>query len=183
MVQILYDRTKEVQEQPWLVPDLIWQNDLTVGRFGFADFELASVDEPQNAGGLAAYRPFDTAVILCLMCDKRRPVDVPDHSGTGERRGWYGDTFDINEQEGEGELGSLLWTLERAPISDDTGITAVAFCHDALQTLVKQGLCDHFDISYTLDPPNGALILKVTAYATGRGYFYANEIPVVVGNV
>lgn len=179
MVQILYDRTKEVQEQPWLVPDIVWTNDRSSGRYGFGDFELAEADEANNSLGLAAFRPFETAVILCLMCDRRRPADTPDFSATGERRGWFGDTFDILAEEGEEDMGSLLWTLERAPITDQTGITAVAFAQEALATLIRQGLVDHFEITYQLDPANGFLGLDIKAFATARGFFYSNTIPVV----
>lgn len=141
--------------------------DTTFGRMGtgdaFGDWALAGADEPQNAGGLRAQAPIETAMALCLLTEARaRPEDrLP--PWIDNRRGWVGDTFDINKSRHEGDLGSRLWTLQWADVTEETRLRAEALAREALQTLVAQGLCRSITVRAELQPEDKRIDIEVNA--------------------
>jgi phage gp46-like protein len=171
MVEIVIKRQQDPAGRMAVLPDLVWQTDMDNG-FGYADFELASDLEYKNRGGLAAYRPIETAIVIQLFSHARRSVDDEDFSGSGKRSGWFGNGFDVVIEDGEDEVGSLLWTLMRAPLTDDTGLLAIAYARRALNCLIRQEIIDHFDISYELDKDAGRINLAISAIgATGDNLY------------
>lgn len=137
----------------------VWSND---GMFG--DWTL-SVD-----GDLADVDPLGTAVVLCLFTDK--PLPNPD-SIQSLRTTWHGNSFD---SEGEGELGSLLWTLVR-DIPDETMILrARTYAAQALQPLVDQKLCRGYSIDVQLqkyaDSADVMLAMSVTLIGLKEQSFF-----------
>jgi phage gp46-like protein len=84
----------------------------------------------------------------------------------GDPRGWWGDgiTIDADDE----PLGSLLWLLERAPMTI-AGLPAsqwaILFASEALQTLKDQGVCARIDVTATQDNVAGMIKLLVKLYA------------------
>ena len=58
-------------------------------------------------------------------------------------RGWWGD---IGDADGV-ELGSLLWTLWREKITAETLTRARAYCVDALQWMIGDGIARRVDVA------------------------------------
>lgn len=168
-------RIEEGADEPTVFGwDSEWTNtDPETGRGGCADWVVADETETErNRGGFKSQDPLHTAIIICLFTDKRRPDSIPSPDGSDDRRGWHGNSYDVDSAAGERELGSLLWTLDRSLIDDQTLRMAVHFSADALQTLVDQGAVDHFEIEAEADRLNGILKLQVNAFdATGDSIF------------
>jgi phage gp46-like protein len=134
-----------------------------------ADYRLAAPDEAGNVGGLSATAAIETAVNLCLFTDRRLPDGHPLSylADDGNPRGWWGDGIDVREQDGEAPLGSLLWLLERAPLTI-AGMPATrwaeAFAGEALAPLIAQGVAVRIDISAAADEIANRLELTVALY-------------------
>lgn len=149
-----------------LLWDTVWSTDLSSSTFGVGDWSVATIDDaPGNFGGLSALHPVHTAMLLCLMTDKRRPSYIPSPDGSEELRGWHGDTFDLDTKNGEREMGSWLWTLSRSALDDQTKLKAKHYAIEALQTLIDQKVVSKFDIEVTFDMAKGKMFLGITAYA------------------
>lgn len=148
-------------DDPFLLWDTIWNTQNGVG--GWA---LAGADEALNRGGLSAKAGLFTAVALALFSDKRMPKDHPlAYLADGDPRGWWGDGVDVRDDLGEEELGSLLWSLERAPLTDDIVVRwAPQFAIDALMPLQKQQAVTRIDAQTLANPAQSRLELTVQLY-------------------
>lgn len=145
---------------PFLLWDSVWSPEL-----GLADWAVAGRDEKNNVGGLSAKRALFTAVVLCLFTDKRVPADHPlAYLASGDPRGWWGDAVDVRDDLGEADLGSLLWLLERAPLTDDVVRWARAFALEALEPLKGQHAVVRVDAQVAANKPAGRLELTVQLY-------------------
>jgi phage gp46-like protein len=163
---------------PFLLWDSLWRpND------GVADFRLAQADEPLNRGGLRSLGALATAVTLALFTDKRVPAEHPlAWLADGDRRGWWGDGADVRADLGESELGSLLWLLERAPLSIDgqsAARWAEAFALDALAPLQQQGVVVRIDVKAAAAEIDNRLDLTVNLYGRAGAAVYAQKFAVV----
>lgn len=139
--------------EPLLDPDLIWD-----GRVG--DLALTAVSDPANPGGLVADDALKTAVLICLMTDRRAdPVELRDGDFN---RGWPGDGFDL--MPGETPLGSKLWLLRRRALTAEVEALAHDYAREALQTLIDQGAFTRFDVTAQADRVARRLILSVVGY-------------------
>lgn len=100
------------------------------------DATAARADWTIAGGLLATGGDLQTAVLISLFTDKLLPSDLEPTDGSTDRRGWWGDTYR------DGQIGSLLWTLERAVKSNAASLLASAqkICLDALQWLVDDGV-------------------------------------------
>jgi phage gp46-like protein len=80
--------------------------------------------------------PLQTAVIVMLFTDRVVGPDQVPEDGTGDRRGWWADSY-IGTP-----IGSRLWTLRRAVKSDGNAILKLAqsYVDEALAPLVTQGV-------------------------------------------
>lgn len=137
-----------------LFPDLIYSNE--DGQF-MADMAMTA-----DGLDLLHQNPLHTAIIACLFTDKRQPEDQRVPGDTPDRRGWHGDTYDVREDFGERELGSLLWTLKaRGTLDYETERLAEQYCHDALQTLIDQGAVTEVTVQATAEPTLGRLEIVI----------------------
>jgi len=134
----------------------------TVGSWPLADVESG------NAGGFGNDDLLGTAVLLSLFTDARLPdymIGIFDFT-INDQREWHGNTFAIDGN--EEPLGSLLWTLRRAPMTNYTCKLAEHFCSEALLPLIRQGLASYFDInarlSKNVDTGSGQLTIHITAH-------------------
>lgn len=84
-------------------------------------------------GDLASDEGLETAVILSLFLDRRAlsSDSLPDASG--DRRGWWADAL----AEDNDQIGSRLWLLDRANLSQQTLVDAKAYVEEALAWLVS----------------------------------------------
>lgn len=145
---------------PFLLWDSVWSP-----TAGLADWQLAGANEVQNQGGLSAKRALFTAVVLCTFTDKRVPQDHPlAYLADGELGGWWGDGVDVRDDLNETELGSLLWLLERAPLTDDIVRWAQQLTYEALAPLLAQKLVSRVDVQASANKPAGRLELAVALY-------------------
>jgi phage gp46-like protein len=140
-----------------LAPNLLWD---TVWDGFIGDWAPASPNEPSNNGGLRARAPLQTAVLLCLMSDRRAgPNDfIPD--GSGDPRGWPGDGIDPSIA----PLGSRLWQLRRRELTAEIADLAAIYAREALQTLVDQGAAASVEASANAVLDAGRLELSVSLF-------------------
>jgi phage gp46-like protein len=129
--------------QPQLLWDSVWKP-----TEGLADWALADADETLNHGGLRAKAALHTAIVLALFTDRRIPNDHPLRRFVqdGDPHGWWGDAIDVRQDLGEEPLGSLLWVLERATLTEDIRRWVEALAQEALAPLIKQGAAVRIDV-------------------------------------
>ena len=108
---------------------LAWDASNAVGDWQFAKGDLV-------AG--TGIEDLETAVLVSLFTDKLAPPDFRLTDGSQDRRGWWASSYDTTA------LGSWLWLLERAKISDRNAILLRAkdYCQDSLQWLLDLGIAD-----------------------------------------
>lgn len=148
------------EPQTHLAWDTIWNAKTGLGDWGYAGFSTSG-----NAGGLQAEAAIATAVELALFTDKRCPVDHPLAKFLdGDQRGWWGNSVDLRDDLGESELGSLLWLLERAPLTDEVLRWAQAEAQAALAPLIAQGVAVRVDVQAEADKARNRLNLAVALY-------------------
>jgi phage gp46-like protein len=101
---------------------------------GRADWALVGPDLQQDPGLV-------TAVILSLFTDARADSDdvIPD--GSGDRRGWWGDTGK------DRPIGSKLWLLERRKATPQTLLDAKSYAAEALAWLITDGVAVAVDVA------------------------------------
>lgn len=146
--------------QPILLWDSVWR-----ASEGVADWAPA-VGEPQNRGGLQAGSALATAVVLALFTNRRCPDDHPlRYLAEDDLQGWWGDGIDVRRDLGEAPLGSLLWLLERAPLTADiVERWAQTFVQDALAPLLGQRAIVRAETEVTADERAGRLDILVRLY-------------------
>ena len=106
------------------------------------------------------------AVILALFADARAQASDGDPLADGNPRGWPGDHFRPTDQ---AAVGSRLWTLSRARLSDETARKAQDFADEALAHLVTEGLCSRVAVTTAIEAnPAGGKRLSLTV-RTYRG--------------
>jgi phage gp46-like protein len=150
---------------PW---DTIWS-----ARTGQGDWALAGPDETLNRGGLRAKAAIATAVELALFTDRRCPPDHPlARLVDGDSRGWWGNGVDLREDQGEAELGSLLWLLEQAPLTEDSARWAKAMAEEALAPLIAQGAAARIEVTAQARREQSRLDIAIAVYARDGARIY-----------
>lgn len=163
--------------QPLLLWDSVWQP-----FQGFADWALAEPDETQNAGGLRAKASLASAVTLALFTDVRCPDDHPLRylADGDDLRGWWGDGIDVRADLGEAPLGSLLWLLERAPLTSEiVQRWAPQFVRDALAPLIKRQVCVRIEVETVASEINARLEIYVRLYGRDGTRIFDQRFDVV----
>jgi phage gp46-like protein len=152
--------------------DTVWsQNKLgTVGDWVLSDQEV----EIGNPGGLQHLDPLGTAIILALFTDGRLPDWMIGQEGftVDDQKEWHGNTFGV--ESGEAPFTSLLWTIRRMPLTEQTARMAVHFAAEALQPLVVNGWVGAFTITHEIDKAAGKLTLYIKTEDPGGKTFTAD---------
>lgn len=175
MTDPLLRTTEGCDEQPFLLWDTVWSNDTHSG-----DWALADPDERLNRGGLRSKVVLGTAVVLALFTDRRVPDDHPLRSLAGpDPMGWWGDGVDVRSDLGETELGSLLWLLRRAPLTEEIVRWAKAMAEEALAPLVAQRACVRIEVETARDELRGLLSLTVRLFGRDGTHLYDRAFDVV----
>ena len=144
-------------------PILLWDTKWNVVD-GSDDFDSYG-DWAISGSDLERESVLHTAVIQCLFTDKRCPEDRELPGDIDDRRGWFGDFVDIRPEEGETEMGSLIWLYERAALTDETveGVRVEAI--DSLSPLLDQGLCTRIDVTSEADKTVGSIVLVINLFS------------------
>ncbi len=180
MVDVRIREAEGCGGNPYLVWDTVWVGDgLNVEQEG--DWTLAGADEPDNRGGLTAKAGIASAAILCLFTDRRCPDDHPlrylaEDPNTGfDPRGWWGDAVEVDGTAGEGELGSLLWLLERAPATEEMRRWAEELAYEALEPLLRQQVVARILCAAILNEVRGRIELEVALIGRDGSTVYARR--------
>jgi phage gp46-like protein len=155
-------------------PFLLWNSRWSPGRGG-ADWQL-------SAGGLASDAALETAITLALFTDRRVPADHPlAWLADGDPRGWWGDGVDVRADLYEAELGSLLWLLERAPLTFRTSMSrwAETFARDALASLLTQRAVVRIEVAASVDEIASRLDLAVSLFGRDGANVYDRKFELV----
>lgn len=149
--------------QPGLLWDSVWKPEK-----GVADWSVAQPDETQNRGGLRAKGALHTAIVLALFTDKRIPEQHPlrKYVASDDPRGWWGDDVDVRSDAGEAELGSLLWVFERAVLTEQVRLEAIAAAQEALHCLIEQGAAARIDVQADMAAAFNRLDMTVQIYGS-----------------
>ena len=130
--------------------------------------EVTTMQRALNSGGLANVDPVGTAVLLCIASDARLPDYMVGRMGftVADQHEWHGNVAGLAP--GEEPLGSLLWTLRRAPLNNYTARMAEHFCAEALQVLVRNGVIRNVVVHAEVDKTLGRLSIVIRV--TGKTY-------------
>lgn len=80
----------------------------------------------------------ETAIAISLFTDRRVSVEqLPAFSQ--DRRGWWGDMIPVVEED---QIGSRIWTLNRAKIVNETLRLHEDYARESLQWLIEDGVAD-----------------------------------------
>jgi phage gp46-like protein len=103
---------------------------------------LGRADWVVQDGDVLSGNDLASAVMISLFTDRRAPDDFVPTDGTNDRRGVWFDGLE------ETPLGSLLWTLERAKISNGQVLLqrAADFGTQALQWMLDKGVAAQLNV-------------------------------------
>jgi phage gp46-like protein len=155
--------TEACEPQGTFLWDSVWLNALHATG-GYADWIMAGADDPTDQrGGLRARMQLMTSIMICLFTDRRLPAGDTRPGNNEDPRGWWGDSIKLSD-EPAGEMGSLLWTLERSVLGQQTINLARDYCEEAVQVLIDQGAVARFEIEVRADQVQGHLLIEVRAF-------------------
>jgi len=129
--------------------------DLRIQERGIGTFAI-TLDLLQTPNNLIdETQALATAVVVALGTDKRAKDDdpLPDND-SDDRRGWWADT-DAEKIWGGWPIGSRLWLLNRAKITDrgaragSTLARAETYCREALKPFIDNGIASRIDLTAT----------------------------------
>lgn len=111
---------------------IIWNNET-----GRGDIEITSAGLRQDDG-------LSTLVLQVLFTDARADDSDVLPDGTGDKRGWIGDTF------ADQPWGSKLWLLDREKLTTDVRNKAVTYAQTALDAHLKPDYASHIVVTGTI---------------------------------
>jgi phage gp46-like protein len=178
MVAIRVRDTEACERQPQLLWDTIWIQRLDASG-GYGDWILAGAgDQVESRGGLRAEAALHTATMLCLFTDRQAEDDDTLPTDDGDRRGWWGDSVRLDD-EPEVPLGSRLWLLERATLTDRTPALALDYAEEALAVLADQGAVARTEVETSADRSTGALFIVVRHFSHDGARVYDQRFGVL----
>ncbi len=100
-----------------------------------------SIDGQTVSTGMVQADPLVRAVVISLFSWRRANQD--DDLPSGDRFGWWGDTFatELNDR-----IGSRLWLLSRAKLTNETLTRAEGYVREALQWMIDDGVAARVDV-------------------------------------
>lgn len=112
----------------------------------------------QLAGGnLAADDGLDSAVLISLFTDRRANDDDVLPDAGGDRRGWWGDSYNPDSKD---RIGSRLWLLSREKQLAKVLTRAQDYAEEALAWLVADGVASRVTVIAS-NPRMGLLALDI----------------------
>lgn len=109
-------------------------------KFFYSGQQPADIGLDANGHSLIRDPGLETATLISLFSQGRAGEEdkLPDKADT--RRGWWGDTLH------EKPIGSKLWLLDRAKITDETRVAAEQYARDCLAWMVEDGIADSIEV-------------------------------------
>lgn len=124
-----------------------------VADAGTQEFDL----QVASNGDLAGVNDLSSAVLVSLLTDGRATAEQM--ATPHLRGGWIGDAI----EESDFELGSLLWTLEPAKLTQGNLTTAASLARDALEWMIEEGIIDQVDVEgQIIGPQEGGLNVTIS---------------------
>ncbi len=111
---------------------LTWQNLLSRG------------DITIQHDGLSLDDGLVTLVLICLFTDARADADDEIPDGSGDPRGWPGDTFS------DSPWGSKLWLLEREKLTESVRQRVEDYARLSMQPLLRAGYARSADVEASI---------------------------------
>lgn len=111
---------------------LSWQNLLSRG------------DITVQHDGLSLDDGLVTLVLICLFTDTRADADDEIPDGSGDPRGWPGDTFS------DSPWGSKLWLLEREKLTEAIRLRVEDYAILSMQPLLRAGYARNATVTATI---------------------------------
>lgn len=105
-------------------------------------------DWVMNGALLQSGADLETAMLISLFTDRTAAVDDALPDGSSDRRGWWGD---LNETV---PIGSLLWLLDRAKLTQAVGPQCESYIRDALQWFLDDGVAEKIEVSTKVSLPS-----------------------------
>ena len=109
---------------------------------GFFDIKIDGQDLMSDDG-------LENALSISVFTDARVTDDQLPYGSTS-KRGWWGDMF--SDIPGD-KIGSRLWTINPAKITDDTRKLAEDYCRESTKWLIDDGIAD--TINFTTEYNEG----------------------------
>lgn len=119
------------------------------------------IDYALSGLGLEDDDGLESMVVISLFTDRRARDDDALPDGSGDRRGWWGDTFT------GARIGSRLWLLNREKQTHETLRRAKDYAAEALEWILEAGFCNRIEVD-TSFPKRGVIGLRVTITKTGE---------------
>lgn len=134
----------------------------------------------KDNNGIADDNGLETAIITRLFTERRADDSVPaDRLGPdGDKRGFFGDVF----LSGERRAGSLIWTLRREVINDETLRRLEDMINDALEDLVEDGIIGDVLVQANAAAGTVQVMLNFTRADTGGRFQMAFDNTLGGGN-
>lgn len=85
-----------------------------------------------------------TLVLICLFTDSRADADDEIPDGSGDPRGWPGDTFS------DSPWGSKLWLLEREKLTEAIRLRVEDYASLSMQPLLRAGYARTAEVTATI---------------------------------
>lgn len=108
------------------------------------DNKAQTIDLQRDGGNIVDNELLDTAVLISLFTRRRARDDDKLPDSKGHREGWWADAF--SEVDGD-QIGSRLWLLSRSTPTRRTLNLAKAYCEEALQWLIDDGIAESVDVT------------------------------------
>lgn len=120
---------------------------MTLTDKGYYDLSIKDGDFETISG-------FESAILMSLLAERR--ADNSEISQPQKRRGWIGNEMNdiVNF-----EIGSKLWLLAQARLTQDSVNKAVDFARTALQWFIDDGYSERIDVSGEIK--NNSIILII----------------------
>jgi phage gp46-like protein len=113
-------------------------------------------------GDLASDDGLFTAAALSLFTDRLANADDKLPGSDGDRRGWWGDAYLPPLANGAPDrIGSRLWLISRAQQTPETAQRAQAYCEEALQWLVDDGVAASVRVKLPSFPRLGMMLISI----------------------
>lgn len=121
-----------------------------------------------NGQDLTADDGLENALAMSLFTD-RRVSDEQLPQGVTNKKGWWGDMYAENPGD---QIGSRLWTINPAKITDETRKLAEDYCVESTEWLIGDGIADtiNFTIEYNESKHLNILIEVIRPDKTSSKY-------------
>lgn len=103
---------------------------------------------------------FDTNLQMSLLCERR--ADDSEIAEPELRRGWFGN--ELSDTPGF-EIGSKLWLLSQARLTQNTLNLAINYARESLQWLIDDRLVRDIDVEASISG-NENIVFKIVLYIT-----------------